>query len=136
MAAVVAFIHGAAGAYGVSFPDFPGCIAGGASLEDALRSGREALAFHIEGMLEDGQPLPQTLLTPDDILADPEFAFEVSEPHLLSAIEIDLPGKSQRVNITIDERLLSRIDQAAKTRGMTRSAYLAEAARQQMMKAV
>lgn len=49
--------------YGVSFPDFPGCITAGSTLEEASEMGREALAFHVRGMIEDGEePLrPQRL---------------------------------------------------------------------------
>jgi predicted RNase H-like HicB family nuclease len=48
MVAVVALVHGEPGAYSISFPDFQGCVAGGATVDEALRRGREALAFHVE----------------------------------------------------------------------------------------
>ena len=44
--------------YGVWFPDFPGCVTAGKTLEEARRLAAEALAFHIEGMIEDGEALP------------------------------------------------------------------------------
>jgi len=44
--------------YGVEFPDFPGCITAGVDLDDARRMAAEALALHIQGILEDGQTLP------------------------------------------------------------------------------
>jgi predicted RNase H-like HicB family nuclease len=44
--------------YGVEFPDFPGCITAGVDLDDARRMAAEALALHIQGMLEDGETLP------------------------------------------------------------------------------
>jgi predicted RNase H-like HicB family nuclease len=49
--------------YDVSFPDFPGCITAGKTLEEARRMAAEALAFHIEGIIEDGDaiPAPSTL---------------------------------------------------------------------------
>ena len=43
--------------FGVSFPDFPGCITAGRTLEDARRMAVEALALHIQGMAEDGIPV-------------------------------------------------------------------------------
>lgn len=58
--------------YGVSFPDFPGCISAGLTLSEAHEMAEEALAFHIEGMLEDGEPIP----VPSDIAtvqANPDF---------------------------------------------------------------
>ncbi|UHS57775.1 type II toxin-antitoxin system HicB family antitoxin [Agrobacterium vaccinii] len=45
--------------YGVSFPDFPGLVTAGIDLDDARRMAEEALALHVEGMLEDGQAIPE-----------------------------------------------------------------------------
>lgn len=45
--------------YGVSFEDFPGCITAGSTLDEALLMAQEALAMHIGGMLEDGDPIPE-----------------------------------------------------------------------------
>ena len=39
-------------------PDFPGCVATGATLEEVEALIREAISFHIEGMQEDGTPIP------------------------------------------------------------------------------
>lgn len=44
--------------YCVSFPDFPGCITAGSTIEEARRMAGEALAFHIAGLLEDGEGIP------------------------------------------------------------------------------
>ncbi len=40
-------------------PDLPGCIAVGDTVDEVTRSIREAIAFHIEGMKEDGLPVPE-----------------------------------------------------------------------------
>ena len=69
----VAFIHRGDAGYGISFPDFPGCISVGATKEDAMRQGAEALAFHVQGMIEDALPVPYPRL-PRDINADPDLA--------------------------------------------------------------
>ena len=45
--------------YGVSFPDFPGCITAGSSLEEARALAAQALAFHVAGMREDGEAIPK-----------------------------------------------------------------------------
>lgn len=46
----LAFIHKAqASDYTVTFPDFPGCISAGATLDEARDMAREALPFHLEG---------------------------------------------------------------------------------------
>lgn len=46
-------------AYGVVVPDVPGCFSAGDTLEEAFINAKEAIAFHIEGMLEDGEEIPQ-----------------------------------------------------------------------------
>jgi len=45
--------------YGVNVPDLPGCVATGATVEETERLLREAIAFHLEGMREDGLPIPE-----------------------------------------------------------------------------
>ena len=55
MAAIVTLVHGDAGAYGISFPDFPGCVSGGRTLDEALRRGRETLAAHVAFLLGRGK---------------------------------------------------------------------------------
>jgi predicted RNase H-like HicB family nuclease len=46
------------GGYSVDFPDLPGCISAGDTLDEALSMAREALSLHLFGMLEDGETLP------------------------------------------------------------------------------
>lgn len=70
----VAFIHSADGpGFGVSFPDFPGCVSDGDTVEEAIRRGAEALAFHVEGMIEDGEAVPEPRAV-QEIKADPSLA--------------------------------------------------------------
>ena len=72
MADYIALVHkDPDSSYGVSFPDFPGCITAGDTIEEARKNADEVLPFHIEGMLEDGEtlPVPSTL---EQIRADPE----------------------------------------------------------------
>lgn len=46
------------GGYSVDFPDLPGCVSAGDSLEEALAMAREALSLHLYGMAEDGDTIP------------------------------------------------------------------------------
>jgi len=55
-----------------------------------------------------------------------------SEVHAL--LPVDVPGKSKRINITLDEALVERVDTAASHEGMTRSGYLAQAAREKLQR--
>jgi predicted RNase H-like HicB family nuclease len=60
MADYVALVHKEPTSdYGVSFPDFPGCVTAGVTFEDARRQAGEALALHIDGMIEDGEAIPE-----------------------------------------------------------------------------
>jgi predicted RNase H-like HicB family nuclease len=105
--------------FGVDFPDFPGCVTAGSTIEEARRLAEEALQMHVEGMAEDDEPLPEPSSL-DAIMADPANADAV-------AFLISLPegmDRTVRVNITLPERLLRRID----ARARNRSAFLARAA--------
>lgn len=130
MAQVYALIHEEEGAFGTSFPDFPGCVAGGATADEALARGRDTLAFHVAGMIADGERLPR-LRGLDELRRDPEFATD-AEGAVVALISLDLPGRSVRVNISLDETLLDQIDRAAESRGETRSGFLASAARSRL----
>jgi predicted RNase H-like HicB family nuclease len=103
MVAVVALIDGPPGAYGISFPDFPGAVAGGASVDKALRRGRENLAFHIESMGEVGEALPR-VRDIAEIRADPEFVEDFAGTGMVALVDVDLPGRALRLNISMDTR--------------------------------
>ena len=126
---VIALIHRETEAWGISFPDFPGCISAGSSLDDVLRLGREALEFHIEGMVEDGETMP-LLRGVDQLRANPEVDFASAD--VVCAVNVELPGKAVRVQITIEESLLARLDRAADKAGATRSGYIAETVRRRL----
>jgi len=49
--------------YSAYVPDLPGCIATGSTIEETERKIREAIELHIEGMMEDGLPIPQPTST-------------------------------------------------------------------------
>jgi predicted RNase H-like HicB family nuclease len=121
----IALLHKRRGrGYGVSFPDFPGCTAIGDDLEDALRQAAQALAFHVDGMRADGQKVrkPRTL---EQVQEDGEDWIEW-EGAIVTMVPLLPPeGRSLRVQITIDERLLSKIDAVSKNR----SAFLSDAAK-------
>ncbi len=110
--------------YGVSFPDFPGCITAGKSIDEAKDLAYEALLLHLEGLREDGQQLPAPTNL-EDIIADPENADAVA---FLVVSVPDTQGKAKRINITIPEETLRRVDMAAKRRGLSRSSFLTRAA--------
>jgi predicted RNase H-like HicB family nuclease len=118
--------------WGVSFPDFPGCVAVADSFQDAVDSAAEALRFHVEGMLADGLavPAPREL---EVIGADPEWAEDLRRAAVTCLVPLLPPSQApERVNISIDGGLLREIDTAAETLGSTRSGFLADAARDRL----
>jgi len=52
-------IEKAAGNYSAYVPDLPGCVATGATIEEVETEIREAIEFHLEGLREDGLPIPE-----------------------------------------------------------------------------
>jgi predicted RNase H-like HicB family nuclease len=113
--------------FGVSFPDLPGCVTAGATLDEARQMAAEALALHLDGMAADGDaaPDPSSL---DAIMADAENRDGV-------AVLVDAPkttGKSIKVNITMPDDLVEQIDSYADANGLTRSGFLARAARREL----
>jgi predicted RNase H-like HicB family nuclease len=108
--------------FGVSFPDFPGAVTAGTSLDDALVMAKEALAFHVEGMIEDGVAIPEPSGL-EAILTDPDNKGAV----MLVGVETN-SRKTVRVNVTFAEDVLEKIDRFAEAHGYTRSGFLARAA--------
>ena len=109
--------------FGVSFPDFPGCITAGRTLEDAHHMAAEALSLHIEGMIEDGEAIPEPS-TLDALAKDPAMKHAVA---FLVHVEPETE-KTVRINITARERQVEQIDRLADKAGMTRSAYMVQSA--------
>jgi predicted RNase H-like HicB family nuclease len=127
----IALIHkDADSAFGVSFPDLPGLVTAGSSLDEARAMASEALPFHVRGMVEDGEALPEPSSL-EEIMADRENRDAV-------AILVDLADpqpKTVRVNITLPAPDLDRIDAYAERQGLTRSGFLLKAAREVMTNA-
>jgi predicted RNase H-like HicB family nuclease len=110
--------------YGVSFPDFPGVVTAGKDLDDARAMAEEALALHIDGLLEDGEAIPEASSL-EQVMSDPDNKDGVA---ILVAVKTDAV-KSVRVNVTLPEDVLAQIDKFAKERGLSRSGFLAQAAK-------
>jgi predicted RNase H-like HicB family nuclease len=104
--------------FGVSFPDFPGCISAGSTLEEARQMAVEALSLHIAGMQEDGEKIPEPS-TLDDLRKDPAMKDSVA-----FLVDVKEPEKTVRVNITARESQIAEIDRRAAAVGLNRSAYM------------
>jgi predicted RNase H-like HicB family nuclease len=112
--------------FGVDFPDFPGCVTAGKTLEEARHMADEAIQLHIRGMLEDHEPIPEPSDL-DTIMKDPDnhsaVAFLVEVP--------TKPAKSVRVNVMLPEDIVREIDRTTHNR----SRFLAEAAKAKLHEA-
>ncbi|PHR10144.1 MAG: CopG family transcriptional regulator [Sulfitobacter sp.] len=108
-------------AYGVHFPDVPGCFSAADEQEDILSNAVEALALHLEG-----ENIPEARGIED---LREEVKDDIAEGAFLMAIPfVNTVNKQTRVNISMDAGILSAIDKVAGERNLTRSAFLARAA--------
>jgi hypothetical protein len=124
----VGVIDGAGKNWGVRFPDVDGCVGVGATPEEAIVSATEALREVMSYKRGGGFKINKAR-TLTQILASGEVA--PGETTVLIPLLLD-SGRVVRANLTFDAGLLESIDAAAKTRGLTRSAFLASAAREKI----
>lgn len=128
MRSYLAFIHKDPHSdYTVTFPDFSGCIAAGATLDEARDMAREALPFHIEGMLADGDQLPDPMSLEQALAADP-----MGRDAVAFLVDVAIDDPIVRANITMPKGILERIDRYARAQGLSRSAFLTQAAQRAM----
>ena len=108
--------------FSVFFPDLPGCVSAGDSIQEAALNAEEALTGHLLVSAQYGDELadPTSL---DELTVDPDVA-EVAR----ILVRGERPGRSVRLNITLDEGLVAAIDRIAKNR----SGFLADAARREL----
>ncbi len=119
-------------AFGVWFPDVEGCFSAGDTLEDAVANAAAALRQHTEALESAGRRVPAARSV-DDVLHDREVRKSVREGALLFAVPLLADaGRTVRINISLDKALVNQIDTAAEKRGLTRSAFLAQAAREKI----
>jgi len=116
-----ALIDGEAGAYGVVFPDLPGCVAMGVTLDEAMINAADSLRDFVADAREHGEevPSPRDL---DAIGKDPEVRQALAEGSALTSVALVLPtGRPVKANLSIDEGVLRAIDAEASRRNLTRS---------------
>jgi predicted RNase H-like HicB family nuclease len=111
--------------FGVVFPDFPGCVSMGDTMDELICMAHEALQGHIESMQEYGDEIPEP--------SDYETAVKKSEDDAWMFIPVTIEMQSyrvKRINITLPEDVLSEIDNYLKDKRISRSAFLARLATQ------
>lgn len=113
-------------AYGAAFPDFPGCFAAADELQGLPYAAQEAAEAHFGA---DNDPIPEPT-SPEAWKSDPQF-----QDGYWMLVDIDLAkvrSRAVRLNISLPENLVQRIDSVARSRGQSRSAFLASAAEREM----
>jgi predicted RNase H-like HicB family nuclease len=119
-------------AFGVWFPDVEGCFSAGDTLDEAAANAAAALRQHAEAIESAGRriPAPRSI---DEVRLDEDVAASVEGGAVLFAVPLLADaGRTVRINISLDKALVDQIDTAASARGLTRSAFLAQAAREKI----
>lgn len=115
-------------AFGAHFPDVPSCFSAADDLDELPANAAQALALHLEG---EDLPPARTLA---ELREDPEVREDIAAGAFLMGVPlVRLTGRTAKANITLDAGLLAAVDAAAKSRGLTRSAFLADLARREIM---
>lgn len=134
MARYIALIDGKVGAYGVVFPDLPGCTAMGKAMDEALSNAAEALRDWV-AVTEGGGgkiPAPRALET---LRRDRDVRAALAEGAGLAAVPlVRETGRPVKANLSIDSGVLAALDEEATRRKLTRSAFIELLARESLTK--
>lgn len=114
-------------AFSVVVPDLPGCFSAGDTFDEAIANAREAIEGHLESLSEHGDPIP-TATAIQQHLDNPDFS-----GWIWAAVEVDVTpylGKSHKINVTLPDLLIKRIDSTVAKHSdyKSRSGFLARAA--------
>jgi predicted RNase H-like HicB family nuclease len=124
----VGVLDGSGNLWGVRVPDLPGCVGAGSTPEEALVNAAKALRDVIAHKTSGAFAVPKARSVSEVVAAG---EIEAGEAAVLIPLLLD-SGRTVRANVTFDAGLLEAIDEAAQQRGLTRSAFLASAAREKI----
>jgi predicted RNase H-like HicB family nuclease len=116
--------------YGVSFPDLPGCVSAGRTLDEARSMAAEALALHLEGLAADGAEIPPPSSL-EVVMADQGYRDGVAT--LIPAPTAE--GERVRVNVVLPQDVLADADHYAAAHGVNRSEFIARAIKHELERA-
>ncbi len=127
----VGILDGAGDTWGVRVPDLPGCHGGGATADAAVADAVSAMRAWVEhrGTRGKAPPPPRTLTA---IIASGDLDPAAGETAVMLPLLLD-SGRPVRANLSLDAALLAAIDEAARARGLTRSAFVASAVRHKIL---
>jgi predicted RNase H-like HicB family nuclease len=127
----VGILDGSDDVWGVRIPDLPGCHGGGATAEAAIKDAASAAREWADHMSAKVGILPEAR-TLARIIADGEMDAGTGETAVMVPVLLD-QGRMVRANLSLDAGLLASIDEAARARGLTRSAFVASAVREKIL---
>ncbi len=113
--------------FGISFPEVPGVFSAADDIAELIPKAAEALALYAE---DEDLPAPRGL---EEVRRDPEVAASLEAGAFLVAVPyIENDAKIVRINVSMESGMVKAIDTAASARKLTRSAFLAQAARREI----
>ena len=112
-------------AWSIIFPDLPGVTSVAGKFADVMRQAKDALATAVEDMAQEGEALPPSV----EEGALPDYDRSAFQDPRTLLVPVETAGRALRVNVSLDEGLLARIDDVSKRTGLSRSALLARGAR-------
>jgi predicted RNase H-like HicB family nuclease len=127
----VGILDGSEDSWGIRIPDLPGCHGGGSTAEAAIGDAISAAREWAEHRKAKGAAMPASRPL-NEIIGNGELDPLAGETAVMIPLLLD-SGRSVRANLSLDAALLEAIDEAARARGLTRSAFIASAAREKIM---
>jgi predicted RNase H-like HicB family nuclease len=109
-----------AAGYDATFPDLENCVVHAGDLAELLTKARGAILAHLQALSDGGEAWP---------VPSPIEQIQAKPGTITILVDVSVDDPPVRVNISLGERLLERLDAAAEMRGMTRSGFIAQAVR-------
>lgn len=116
----------------MSFPDLPGCVSAGDTLDEALSNAIDALSGHVRFMAADGEAIPSPSSV-DKILSSPEWSEEAKHAVISAVPLVHDRGTTTLIDVRLDSGLLEAIGERAKSKGQSLSDFLATAAKRELL---
>lgn len=130
MTQYIALVHKEKGSsFGVQFPDVPGCFSAADNMDGLVANASEALSLWAE---DEMPPRPRSH---EQILGDKDIAAELKAGAFLIAVPLlENDTRVVSANISLERGVLKAIDREAKRRKLTRSAFLVQAAKRELVR--
>jgi len=130
----IALIDGKAGAYGVSFPDLPGCTSMGKTIDEAMNNAAASLRDWVEVAEESGAKVPAPRAA-EAVRRDREVKEALAAGAQLASVPlVRETGKPVKANLSLDSGVLAALDREADRRNLTRSALIELMAREMLVR--